>query len=158
MKKLRLYLETSVWNFMFADDAPEKKEITVKFFEEVQKGAFEIYISELVIAEIDAADDARRDQLKKLIEKYQPFELTADSEVEELADKYLAAGIVPAKFENDVIHVAFAVANDLDVVVSWNLKHIVKLKTRLEVNGINKIHGYREVDLCIPEEVISDEE
>jgi hypothetical protein len=32
MKKPQLYLETSVWNFCFAEDAPEKKEITLRFF------------------------------------------------------------------------------------------------------------------------------
>jgi hypothetical protein len=42
MKKLQLYLETSVWNFYFADDAPEKREITVSFFERVKHG--DIYI------------------------------------------------------------------------------------------------------------------
>jgi hypothetical protein len=64
---------------------------------------------------------------------------------------------VPVKYENDVIHVAFAAGNDLDVVVSWNLKHIVKLKTRMEINGINKICGYKEIELCTPEEVIDNE-
>jgi len=45
MKKLKLYLETSVWNFYFADDAPEKKEATIQFFEQVKKGKYEIYLS-----------------------------------------------------------------------------------------------------------------
>lgn len=45
----------------------------------------------------------------------------------------------------------------MDVVVSWNMKHIVKLKTRMEINGINKIYGYKEIELCTPEEVIDNE-
>jgi len=48
MRKLKLYLETSVWNFYFADDAPEKKEITLDFFNEIKKGKFDIYISKIV--------------------------------------------------------------------------------------------------------------
>ncbi|MCX7002688.1 MAG: hypothetical protein NTV22_05365 [bacterium] len=34
MKKLRIYLDTSVINFLFADDAPEKRDITREFFAE----------------------------------------------------------------------------------------------------------------------------
>jgi len=36
MKKLKLYLDTSVWNFYYADDAPEKMELTRQFFDEFQ--------------------------------------------------------------------------------------------------------------------------
>ena len=51
-KKLSLYLETSVWNFVFADDAPEKRDATKILFKEIREGKFEIYISDLVAAEI----------------------------------------------------------------------------------------------------------
>jgi hypothetical protein len=49
MKRSQLYLETSVWNFFFADDAPEKKEITVAFFEKIRQGEYEIFISDAVM-------------------------------------------------------------------------------------------------------------
>ena len=42
----------------------------------------------------------------------------------------------------------------MDVVVSWNLEHMVKLKTRIEANGINRLEGYHEIDISTPEEVI----
>ena len=157
MKRLRLYLETSVWNFYFADDAPEKRAETLKLFEEIRGGKYEVYVSELVIAEIDNAQEAKRTILKKLMDDYQPLELEMDGSVEELSDKYLSANIVPSKYENDVLHIAYAVAHDMDVVVSWNMKHIVKLKTRMEINGINRIYGYKEIELCTPEEVIDNE-
>jgi len=38
MRKLKLYLDTSVWNFFFADDAPEKRDITKEFFDSVKRG------------------------------------------------------------------------------------------------------------------------
>lgn len=157
MKRLRLYLETSVWNFYFADDSPEKRADTLKLFEEIRSGKYEVYVSELVVAEIDKAQQAKRIVLKKLMDDYQPFELEMDESVEELSEKYLSANIVPSKYENDVLHIAYAVAHDMDVVVSWNMKHIVKLKTRMEINGINRIYGYKEIELCTPEEVIDNE-
>jgi predicted nucleic acid-binding protein len=158
MKRLKLYLETSVWNFYFADDAPEKRAETLKLFEEIRGGKYEVYLSELAVAEIDQAKEGKRASLKMLIDEFQPIELEMDASVEELSEKYTSAGIVPSKYENDVIHIAYAVANEMDVVVSWNMKHIVKLKTRMEINGINKIYGYKEIELCTPAEVIENED
>ena len=40
MKKLKIYLDTSVINFLFADDAPEKRDITIEFFEHYVKTKF----------------------------------------------------------------------------------------------------------------------
>ena len=101
--------------------------------------------------------EGKKADLKKLIDDYQPVELEMDGSVEELAEKYSSTNIVPSKYENDVIHIAYAVAHEMDVVVSWNMKHIVKLKTKMEINGINKINGYKEIELCTPGEVVDNE-
>lgn len=155
MRKLKIYLETSVWNFLFADDAPEKMEITKQFFEEIEKGGYEIYISELVLVEIKRTKDERkREQLLKPITKYRPIELPRSEEVNKLAAKYINAKIIPEKYEEDAVHVACGAVNDLDVIVSWNMQHIVRLKTKLGVNGINKMEGYKEIEICTPEEML----
>ena len=60
MKRLRLYIETSVWNYYFADDTPEKKAVTLNFFKKVQKGDYEIFISDIVIEEISRAEEGKR--------------------------------------------------------------------------------------------------
>lgn len=62
MKKPQLYIETSVWNFYFADDAPEKREITKTFFDRISHGEYEIFISDAVIAEIGRANDECAEQ------------------------------------------------------------------------------------------------
>ena len=54
MKKLKIYLDTSVINFLFADDVPEFRKITEDFFENyVKKGKYLVYVSDVVIAEIE---------------------------------------------------------------------------------------------------------
>ncbi|MBA4419176.1 MAG: hypothetical protein C0392_14905 [Syntrophus sp. (in: bacteria)] len=63
MKKLRLYLEKSTWNFYFADDTPEKKEITIRFYEKIKRGEYEVFISDLVIAEMNRAGSKKKDKL-----------------------------------------------------------------------------------------------
>jgi len=85
MKKLKLYLETTIWNFLFADDAPEKKRITEQLFREIAGGKYEIFISELVTAEINDAPVNKRDKLREKIQLYDPKELTSNQDVEELS-------------------------------------------------------------------------
>lgn len=157
MRKLKLYLETSVWNFLFADDAPEKMRVTKQFFEEIDKGKYEVYISNIVLAEIDRADSKTKKKLTNLINEHNPIELKEKEEVDSLSKKYMAADIIPERFEEDAMHIAFAAVYDLNVIVSWNLRHIVKLKTRIEANAINRVEGYREIEICTPEEVIENE-
>ena len=57
MKKLKIYLDTSVINFLFADDVPEFKKITEEFFEHVKEQRYHVFISDIVIKEIDKTLD-----------------------------------------------------------------------------------------------------
>ena len=102
--------------------------------------------------------EEKKGKLLRTIQKYQPKELPRSEEVYFLAEKYLGAKIIPRRFEEDAVHIAYAVVNDLDALISWNMRHIVKLKTRWGVNSINKIEGYKEIELVSPEEVIEDED
>ena len=86
--------------------------------------------------------------------EYRPIQLLQNDKVEQLATAYLEAKVAPTKSITDLVHIAYAVAHNLDVIVSWNLRHIVRLKTRLMVNGMNKLLGYREIEIATPEEVV----
>ena len=92
--------------------------------------------------------------MESLVDDFKPVQLSPNSSVEELTAAYLNAKVAPTRSLTDMAHVAYAVAYNLDAIVSWNLRHIVRLKTRLAVNGINKLLGYREIEIATPEEVI----
>ena len=44
--------------------------------------------------------------------------------------------------------------HDLDMVVSWNFRHMVKWRTRVSVNAIARPLAYREIEILSPLEVI----
>jgi len=46
--EMKLYIETSVPNFLFAEDAPEKRQVTVAFFAWLKICHDEVFISKLV--------------------------------------------------------------------------------------------------------------
>ena len=137
---------------MFAEDAPEKQEITKKFFE-TEVYNHNVFISQLVLDEIKQAPSEKYQKIHKSLPKHIFKVLDVTDECKNLADKYVEAGIIPAKFKNDALHIAIAVINNMDIIVSWNMQHIVKVKTIIGVNEINKKLGYKEILINTPEEV-----
>ena len=154
MKKIKYYLDTTIFNFVFAEGDTEKKDITLKLFKDLSLIAEGIYISDEVIREISRAPEPRKSQLEGLLKENNPLLLEVDIEAEELAERYVKEGIIPERYRSDALHIAVAVINGIEVIVSWNFEHIVKLKTRVMVNGVNRLLGYHEIEICSPEEVI----
>jgi hypothetical protein len=75
--------------------------------------------------------------------------------VVELADKYLAAGILRPKSFDDAQHIAYACVYNCDMIVSWNFKHMVNIKTIAGVKSVNALAGYREMPIYTPTILIS---
>jgi len=158
MKRPQLYLETSVWNFYFAEDAPEKKEITLRFFDKIKQGEYEIFVSDVVIEEVGRADEGKKQMLLGIIAEHSPSRLIINEEVSELAQKYISEGILPAAKIEDAMHASVATVFEMDALISWNLKHLSNFKKMELINGINMKEGYsKRLELITPMEV-SDEE
>lgn len=154
MKKIKYYLDTSIFNFMYEEEDLEKRDLTKKLFEDLPSMAEGIYISDEVVREISRADEPKKSKMEGLLKKHSPYLIRINSEVEELANFYVKEGMIPEKYREDAVHIAAAVVNDIEAIISWNFEHIVKLKTRIMVNGINKLQGYHDVEICSPEEVV----
>ena len=149
---MKLYLESSVPNFLFHEDSPDKQKITKLFFKEkliYHKG----FISDLVLNELEKTPEPKRTKLKNALIEHKLTALKLTKEAEILADKYIQEGIIPKKYSTDALHIAIAVVNQMDVLVSWNMEHIVKLKTIKEVNDVNKKLHYPHIFINTPEEV-----
>ena len=157
MRIPKIYLETTMFNFYFADDAPDKKQDTLTLFEEIQAGKYDPYTSFAVVDEIEKTpDNQKRENMLALIKTYNIGVLEDDSEADILADIYIHEHIIPAKYRDDALHIAVATIREMHIILSWNFQHIVKLKTRNMVNAVNLREGFRTIDICSPKEVIED--
>ncbi len=150
-KRIRVYLDTSVISALFDGRNPERQGLTREFFEQME--TFDVYISEVVLAEIDDIRDA---QLKnKLINAAISFEiLPIDEESRRLASEYVTQGAIPADYSEDALHIAISTINAIDYLLSWNFRHIVKVKTRRIVNMVNLSLGYSDLKIVTPAELI----
>ena len=159
MRVPTIYLETTIFNFPFADDAPQYKADTLKLFAEIKAGKFKPFTSRYVTRELEnSKDTAKREQMKTLIADHGITVIPASEEAERLAEVYVTAGIIPAKYETDALHIAAATVAGLNYIISLNFRHIVKHKTIFETEVINTREGFKRVFIHTPAEVIDHEE
>jgi predicted nucleic acid-binding protein len=151
---MKLYIETTIPNFLFADDAPEKRAVTEQFYRWLEVSRDELYISELMLAELGRAQIPLREKLLEAASRLDARILPITAEAEGLAGRYVADGVIPARFRDDAVHVALAVLNHLDVVVTWNMKHLANVRRIEAINRTNLIMGFGPIRIHTPEEVI----
>jgi len=151
MKILRVYVENSVVGGYFDD---EFEEPTKKLFDEFKKGNYKAVISSHVMAELEkGAPEYIIANLESInYEKY-----SINDEMIDLAEKYLDEGIVSEKYRGDALHIASATVISVDVLVSWNFKHIVNLNKIRLFNSINFREEYEMLEIRTPQEVLNDD-
>ena len=108
----------------------------------------------MVIREIGRIEETERSNLLLLLKKYNPVVLPSTEEVASFAEKLVTQDVIPERFRDDALHISYAVVNELDILASWNMRHIVKLKTKVMVNALAEMEGFKRIAICTPEEVI----
>ena len=155
MQKFHIYIETSVWSFAFAEDVPDYHADTLAFFGLCKKRVFEPYISGTVLSEIQCAGTPLRQRLEKLIRDVKPVLLSTLPEADNLSEAFLRENVVPAGKPEDARHVAIAVVHGLDVLVSWNFRHIVNIRREERFNAVALLEGYHHrLHIVSPKELI----
>ena len=156
MRKLKLYLETTIFNYYFDEDRDAHKS-TVQLFEEIKQGKYYAYTSPYVTDELEECDEPKKSKMITLIKEYNIIMLKTNNEVDRLADTYIKEKMIPENSEYDSLHIAVASINDLDMIVSLNFNHINRIRTKDLVELINKKEGYKGITIVSPMEVVGDE-
>ncbi|GAI69244.1 unnamed protein product, partial [marine sediment metagenome] len=84
--------------------------------------------------------------------------LDVDQEAQALAEKILAAGVVPAEYPDDALHMAVAAVNGIDVLITWNFAHLNNPIARIKIRQIVENNGYQCPEVCSPEELLEIEQ
>ncbi len=154
MRKLDIYIETSVWSHVFANDAPESRAATERFIDDARKGQYELYVSDVVMDEFAKASEELRRLLRGLVTDLSPVFLDFDDDASILSREYIQHGIVPPSKVDDARHVAVAVANELDILLSWNYRHLVNVRRRELFHQVSVNNGYfKPLQIITPPEV-----
>ena len=149
-RRLRVYADTSVFGGCYDDEFAEDSRI---FFDEVKSGRFTLVVSSVTLRElVDAPENVRRLLASLPAESVENF--PDCPEIVMLRDAYIEAGVVGVGSSEDAEHVAAASIAEVDMIVSWNFRHIVHFEKINGYHGVNLIRGYRPVDIYSPKEVI----
>ena len=152
--KQRIYVDTSVIGGIFDD---EFKEWSIRLLEEFRMGKSILVLSDITLQELEGAPDKIHEHLSKIPEK-NIEKLKINNDAKSLAQEYLKEGVVTEKYLVDAQHIAIASVFKVDLVVSWNFKHIVNYKKIRLYNGVNLKNGYPLIEIRSPREVVDEKE
>jgi hypothetical protein len=148
----RIYVDASVVGGCEDDEFAEH---SIRLMDCFVRGDFVLVVSNLTVQELAAAPDEVRKRLASVPEAHIET-LQLDAEARELAEAYIAAGVLTAKMRADAQHIAIATVARVDVLVSWNFKHIVNLQRIHGYNSVNLRRAYPMLEIRAPREVLSD--
>lgn len=151
MRKLKLYLDTSVISHLQQEDVPEKMQESLELWEQfVERKDIEIIISDLVIRELSQCKEPKRSFLFNKLAQVEYILVRTSNEERKLSSIYLQNGVLKEKSLDDLTHIAIATLNDCRYIISWNFKHFVNPKTIKAVNSTNLSLNLPQIDIFSP--------
>jgi predicted nucleic acid-binding protein len=145
----RVYLDTSVIGGCFDSKFAYWSSSLMRDF---RIGVSKPVVSTVVEGEVADAPLRVREIYRELIDLEAEL-LAVDKAAVSLRAMYLDRGILSARSVNDGLHVALATTNRVDVLVSWNFRHIRRYDRIRLFNAVNLEAGYPPLRIRTPQEV-----
>lgn len=158
MNKIKVYLDTSVISYLDQKDAPERMKETHDVWAIFRKGYYEIYISDVVVYEINKCSREKREILLDYLDQIEYNIIETDEKTVILAEKFIDLGFLKRKSYDDCRHIAAAILTGCDFIVSWNFKHIVNVKTIRRIRAVTTYEGYKDLMIYPPSALLEEEE
>jgi predicted nucleic acid-binding protein len=150
VKKLRLYLDTSIISYLDQPDAPERMAETRRLWERIKAGEYDVVISSVVNAEINKCQPAKRHILNGYLNEITYDTVPVNEKTVEVAERFVNLGILKEKSFDDCQHIAAAIVSECDAIVSWNFRHIVNANTMRGVKAVTALEGYDDLWIFTP--------
>jgi PIN domain len=156
--KPTLYLETSVVSYFTAGMTRDvialaRQEITRDWWHR-HLDEYEVFISASVLEEVARGDAIAAGKRLEALETFAVLHMS--DTVKSVAAQYLKHGIIPEAATYDVFHLAFAAVHKLDILVTWNFKHLANLFVRSQLDKFNRRNGLYTPVICTPEELLGE--
>ena len=154
--KTRIYIETSIISYLTMRPSRDvvvagHQAVTVEWWE-TSRDRFELVASQLVAQEAGTGDPEAAQRRLRALEVVSLLEIT--DEASALARQLISAGAVPETSLEDALHIAIAVTNGVDYLLTWNCRHLANAAMRTRIDGVCLDAGYGPVVICTPEELL----
>jgi len=154
----RVYIETTIPSYLAAWPSRDllqaaRQQITHDWWNN-QRQNYDLCISQTVLDEAAAGDaDAAKRRLP-FLENLPLLDLT--EAVNDVAKAIMDSGLLPQKATRDAIHIAVSSVHGIDILLTWNCRHIANAGIMKELGEIVARSGYEMPILCTPEELPGD--
>jgi predicted nucleic acid-binding protein len=154
-----VYLETSIISYLAARPSRDlvtaaHQQVTHQWWA-TRRSDFEVFVSELVHAECAAGDPEAAARRAAILQGIPSLDITPLAET--LAEEILRWAHLPATARADALHIAIAVSNGVDYLVTWNVTHIANAERRSTVERACRMAGYEPPTVCTPDELLGEE-
>jgi hypothetical protein len=154
----KVYVETSVISYLTSRMSRDlivagHQQITQEWWTN-RRDKFELFVSQTVLEETAGGDQEAAQQRLSAIESLPLLEITEEAIA--LAKELVRVGPLPEKAAVDALHIALAVLNRVDYLLTWNCKHLANAALRSRIERVCRARGYDPVIICTPEELLED--
>lgn len=154
--KAKVYIETTIVSYLTArpnrDVVIAGHQQTTHDWWQTSRERFDLVASQLVVREASEGDPKAAQERLDILTTLTLLEVTEEAVA--LAQELVTAGAVPEKAAEDALHIALAVTNGVEYLLTWNCKHLANAMMRTKIEEICRSAGYEPVIICTPEELL----
>ena len=153
---MRIYIESTIPSYVVARPARDllqaaRQQLTRDWWD-LQREQHELFTSQVVLDEIAAGERAMAERRLELMSGLSLLISTPD--IETLADDVLKSGLLPATADGDAAHIALATAYGMDILLTWNCRHIANAAIVGRLRKLVAERGYTLPEIYTPEELL----
>lgn len=155
---MRIFIETTIPSYLASRPARDivqaaRQQITRDWWNRHRHG-HELFTSQAVLNEIARGDTTQAEDRMAVLRQI-PL-LGAVAAAEAFTRRILAARILPARASTDAAHIAVATVHGMDILLSWNCRHLANAAIHAPLRRLAAIDGYDLPEICTPEELLEE--
>ena len=158
MKKLKLYLDTSAIGYLDEQSSPKEMTDMLTLWEQIKQGRYDVVLSQTTLDEVSA--NLNIDKVNTLMQHLAEIQfdtIILNEEINKIAALVKSNELlISDKHQGDRLHIGCAIVSGCDILVSYNFKHLVNVRTIKGVRGIASLSGYNSIDIMTPSMFVED--
>lgn len=157
---MRVYIESTIPSYVVARPARDllqaaRQQLTRDWWE-LKCGKQDLFTSQVVLDEIAIGDPAMSRQRLELIAQLKLLDLSDDAIA--LTKDIIHSGALPPEADRDAAHIALATVHEMDILLSWNCRHIANAAIQPRLRKVADAAGFTLPVICTPEELMEDDD
>lgn len=154
--KPKVYIETTIISYLASKPSRDlivagHQQITHEWWQ-TARPSFAAVSSQLVAREAGAGDSEAASARLTFLTGLTLLEISEEALT--LTQHLLQSKAIPQEFPEDALHVAVAVVNGIEYLLTWNYKHLANAGMRSKIEATCRELGYEAVIICTPEELM----